>query len=220
MMVVEILQLNAGKRRSLRNDLNAYLQGNKKRRIKAMLLQEPPTIKGKKNQNKYRVSSLQKGNMYYDGKGEAPRAAIYVDFATDKASKVFMLSEFTGRDQVAVQFDLTLPGGAVIKSVLCSIYLPGDTEDFKEDLNYITNIKKYCDIHKRELIIGGDFNSHNKIWGDTKTTTRGDETLELIIREGLYLLNKGTTPTYDQGNGRTSVIDLTLATKRIAEKNF
>lgn len=211
-MVIEIMQLNAGKRHLAWDALNVYLQGLK-RRIKVMLIQEPQTIKDK-------VRNLVKGNTYADGKGKAPRTAIYVDYATDKKCNAFLISELTDRDHVAIQLDLQLPGGAIIKSVICSIYLPGDSKDITEDLRFITKIRKYCNVNNRELIIGGDFNSHNEIWGSATTTPRGDETLDIIIKEGLHLLNKGSMPTYDQGNGRQSVIDLTLATKRISEKIF
>src|SRR5688572_6751693 len=70
--------------------------------------------------------------------------------------------------------------------------------------------------HKRSILVG-DFNAHNKAWGDSETNKRGKFVEEILTENNLVVLNTGqaTHITSNQSNSN-SVIDLSISSQDIA----
>ncbi|KAM7297864.1 hypothetical protein ISCGN_023015 [Ixodes scapularis] len=71
-------------------------------------------------------------------------------------------------------------------------------------------------IHAREqgiIILGGDFNSHNELWGDRKTTARGKRLQEALAQTDLEYSGTGQ-PTFIGRGVERSVLDLTFCSAR------
>ena len=66
------------------------------------------------------------------------------------------------------------------------------------------------------LIIGGDANSHNTMWGSFDTNARGKVQWEFIVSIRLVVCNKGHEPTFVVAN-RREVLDITLESIGMAE---
>lgn len=64
-------------------------------------------------------------------------------------------------------------------------------------------------VHGGDLIVCGDFNCHNTLWGSTHTSRGGRRLGEAIKDADLALANDGS-PTYLRGATYSSVLDLTL----------
>ena len=81
----------------------------------------------------------------------------------------------------------------------------------------IEEIEKY-----KNVIMGGDFNSHHKTWGSQKTDGFGKIIEEIINNSGLVILNevfidqnKNKSTYINNPNQAKSVIDLTIVTNNI-----
>jgi ribonuclease HI len=72
-------------------------------------------------------------------------------------------------------------------------------------------------LKKEKIIIGGDFNAHDLLWGGRSTNKFGEIVLEIIRDFHLSLLNDGSD-TYINKRGENSAIDLTFTTKNIHNK--
>ena len=70
-----------------------------------------------------------------------------------------------------------------------------------------------------EIIIVGDFNSHNRFWGSKKTDANGKKIEDFIEQNNLVLLNDGAGTRLNPQNGSKSCIDLTISTKQFATKS-
>lgn len=91
----------------------------------------------------------------------------------------------------------TLVSSSIVKSKLNSIF---------SKLNKIKN-----------LVLGGDFNAHNKMWNSCKNDTFGGIVSQIITESDLVLLNYGNEhSTISRPDARSSVIDLTLASADIS----
>lgn len=66
---------------------------------------------------------------------------------------------------------------------LVNIYIPPDKKIDKKDLQEV------IDQVNKPLIIMGDFNAHNQLWGATKTTTRGKIIEEILNDNNLNVMN-------------------------------
>lgn len=69
-----------------------------------------------------------------------------------------------------------------------------------------------------EVIVAGDFNAKSSVWGMTWTDSRGREVTEMAARLDLVFLNEGTTSTFRRSGCRGTIIDLTMATTRVASR--
>lgn len=83
-----------------------------------------------------------------------------------------------------------------------SIYIPPDSPN--DELMYMNEINAEC------CVIGGDFNSHNKIWSNAKENTRGKNLQGWITSKNLKILNDRKKPTYFGKNGYSSTPDIVL----------
>uniref|UniRef100_A0A6M2DQW1 Putative 115 kDa protein in type-1 retrotransposable element n=1 Tax=Xenopsylla cheopis TaxID=163159 RepID=A0A6M2DQW1_XENCH len=100
---------------------------------------------------------------------------------------------------------------------IMSVYLsPNDSiSEFRQKLADIENtIRGFTD----EVIVAGDFNAKSPEWGTDFSDTRGNEVADLIARLDLTVLNIGATSTFRRPGFRESVLDITLASSKIANK--
>ena len=102
----------------------------------------------------------------------------------------------------------------------------GDTHlavvNYYNPCNDITNdildtlVKHVKNIEK--LLIVGDFNSHNSLWGSEKNDKNGRLIEDFLLKQNLVILNDGSGTRLDPISGRTSCLDLSLISSGIASK--
>lgn len=68
------------------------------------------------------------------------------------------------------------------------------------------------------FLIVGDFNSHNPVWGSTKTDQNGKTLENFIQNKNLVILNDGTGTRIDPCSGKTSCLDLSFTSPKLAGK--
>lgn len=214
--MVKIIQINLGKRMDAANNLK-LLQNDDTNDIGIVLLQEP-VVKGMS------IIGLHSGEIYTKSiKSARSRAAIWVRKDVDKQFKCEMIGEFCECDMITIGISLTY-GGIIKKIILSSIYMPSTYKDNKNKINFISNpINKqiedlidYCQKGNYGLIIGCDSNAHHISWGNKDNNIRGTNLKDFIDSQDLFLINRGNTPTFRQGN-KESVIDLTLTNREALE---
>ena len=110
---------------------------------------------------------------------------------------------------IAVQVTL---GGAPV--TVLSVYIPGNNHLTTRDLsNLIRDIRG-------QILITGDFNGHNYMWGSHDVDTRGEIIERFTDKHNLCILNDGThtylKPQVQHVNRPTSAIDLTISTPGLA----
>jgi ribonuclease HI/exonuclease III len=66
------------------------------------------------------------------------------------------------------------------------------------------------------VLVVGDFNSYNVLWGSARTEPRGRTVADFIDASNLVLLNTGAYTHFSLGNGSYSAIDLSLASPVVA----
>lgn len=93
---------------------------------------------------------------------------------------------------------------------ICNVYIPSSIPLSATILNDLIN-----QIPKPVVMVG-DFNAHNSIWGAVSTDHRGQETEEFIETSNLHLLNSGAPTRFNAFNGNFSAIDLTLCSTTLA----
>jgi hypothetical protein len=64
---------------------------------------------------------------------------------------------------------------------LCSVYIPPNSSPS------LTQLKHLADQLPTPLIIMGDFNGHNPLWGSKTTTDKGKKLEDFISQEGLCI---------------------------------
>ncbi|XP_046145803.1 uncharacterized protein LOC123989170 [Osmia bicornis bicornis] len=142
--------------------------------------------------SKERVGGLDMrcGSLYYDATSTRPRACIFVK----KEITALKLNEYCTADISAVKVKLNL-GGNTSELVICSAYLPYDSED-PPSTRELRALIGHCANNGLHLVIGCDANSHHTVWGSTNTNGRGTALLEYLATAGLEILNKGSAPTF------------------------
>lgn len=162
--------------------------------ISVILLQEPYQYKGG-------IKGFGLKTRVITGDKEEPWAAVVVLDDQVGAMRVDNLS-----NSHCVVVELLLPRREKIYVV--SMYC-----QFSEGMErYIYMIERIGNILKGErVIIGMDSNAHSSMWGGNYTDEKGT-LLEGIIIDGRWnLINKvGEGPTYVDGRGRKTFIDLTI----------
>ena len=87
---------------------------------------------------------------------------------------------------------------------VCSLYIPPNERIKSEDLDSLINQLP------SPMIIAGDFNAHNTMWGDRKNDPRGRLIEKFMTDHNLCLYNTGSFTYLHPGNGSLTAIDLTL----------
>ena len=130
---------------------------------------------------------------------DKPRAYIY----THKDLKTWPLDHLCSRDVASSLLDFNKEGYS--KILLCSIYWDGRIDSFP---NEAVEAMKLANSKGYTILIGGDINARNTIYGSNVTDTRGKIFEEILIKNNLLTLNIGSIPTCTAGNPG-SVIDVT-----------
>ena len=109
-----------------------------------------------------------------------------------------------------IDLDLNFQATAVVVTLhrpicICSIYIPPSYQFTIEELyELISQLPS-------PFLILGDFNSHNKLWGNTDTDNKGD-IVELFLNEYDICLLNGKDPRYlSPSTGKYSSLDLSLS---------
>ena len=145
--------------------------------------------------------------FYYKGKDVRPRAAIAIH--NQLLDKGWELTQFTTSDQVAIK--LRVDG---VETVIVSSYMdgrPGMAAPPK-DLTRVVEYAKHNGL--LPIIIGSDTNCHHYVWGNPTNDRRGDDLLDYMDCNGLSWANRGTTPTFVNSRGQSSIIDLTITNEK------
>lgn len=100
------------------------------------------------------------------------------------------------------------------KYLIINCYSPPQ-ESISYILSKIENVIQ--GVAHNKLIILGDFNAKNKIWGSKTCDEKGEDLLEFIIRHDLVLLNdKNSSPTFKTARAK-GWIDLTIVNQELKE---
>ena len=89
--------------------------------------------------------------------------------------------------------------GAERQLVVCSAYLPYDSED-PPPSRELEEFVRYCDSENLYLIVGFDSNAHHAACGSTNCNGRGEALMEFLNSSSLEILNRGNVPTFCSGN--------------------
>ena len=89
---------------------------------------------------------------------------------------------------------------------LVSMYLDQSVMEFPPEFIELVRNKGNCDI-----IIGTDSNAHSTVWNCPKTDRRGEFIEEFLIDNDLSCLNIGNSPTFENGQGHKTIIDIMIA---------
>ncbi|KAF8777628.1 Delta and Notch-like epidermal growth [Argiope bruennichi] len=75
-------------------------------------------------------------------------------------------------------------------------------------------------LPEEKIIIGADLNGHNTLWGYRSNDNRGNEVLDFILANNLYILNKSDAPPTFQRNNSIGWPDLTLCSQSIIDSSI
>lgn len=95
---------------------------------------------------------------------------------------------------------------------LLSIYRPPNINTRQSDWTHI-----FSQV-EAPLIIGGDFNAHNYLWGSNKNDHVGHQIINTADDLGLIIINQGAATRLDKPGCQKSVVDITLVSPDIANK--
>jgi hypothetical protein len=87
---------------------------------------------------------------------------------------------------------------------------------FQGMLNDIITQIQNTNSNSKNIIIGGDFNSHHPLWGSETESRKGKEVAELITKHDLVLLNDGSVTRLGTNGQRNTMIDITLVSQNLA----
>lgn len=97
------------------------------------------------------------------------------------------------------------------KTMIVNFYNPGGVIKV-DDLDKLINNKDVS------VIICGDFNSYNTLWGSDRTDRNGNVIESFIDTHDLFCLNDGSGTRLDTHTGKMSCIDLTFCSQSLAHK--
>ena len=95
---------------------------------------------------------------------------------------------------------------------ICSIYCPPNNYIDSNDLEHLLS-----QIHGPVMMLG-DFNSHNPLWGSDHITPKGRVIENFISQNDLCLFNDGSYTFLHSGNGSYSAIDLSFASPTLFKR--
>jgi len=125
-----------------------------------------------------------------------------------------MLPGFCCRDLIRV-LAKDIEDGAERRLVVCSAYLPYDSED-PPPSNEFEELVQYCEKENLYLVIRCDSSAHYTAWGSTSCNDRGEALVEFLNSSKLGILNQSNEPTFWSGY-RLEVIDITLGSFGLLE---
>jgi hypothetical protein len=120
---------------------------------------------------------------------------------------IWVLPGFSCRDLVAVIVKY-VEDGAERRLVVCSAYLPFDSEE-PPPSRELETLVRYCERENLCLIVGCNSNAHHTAWGSTNCIGRREAVMEFLNSSNLEIINRGNEPIFCNGFWR-EVIDTTL----------
>jgi len=196
---IKIVQINLMKSWHALNDLIMYSQ---QENIDIALVSEPPVTHGKLlERSRYTtIQHDQATNEHWN------KTAILIFNPTIVTSYTHAFTS-SNLVKIAIKFsNKTI--------ILISVYNE-PTSDIDDYLNQIDNL---LDVNTN-VIIAGDFNARNKIWGDVVTNIRGQKLDYFAERKDLTIINcNNTAPTFETMRGGKRIfssVDVTMATLEI-----
>lgn len=106
-------------------------------------------------------------------------------------------------------------GYGLIALVSCYVSPNIDIEEYQQFLEELADC--LGDLEGMEIILSGDFNARSKLWGERRTTDRGELLEQWVNRFDMRLMNEGNSPTCIRPQGM-SIVDLTWVTAGLTEK--
>ena len=73
--------------------------------------------------------------------------------------------------------------------------------------------------NNENVLIMGDFNAHNVLWGSEKTDKNGEVIEHFLNKNSLIILNNGERTRLDPRTGKTSCLDLSITSPSLACKS-
>ena len=194
---INFTQINLKKSKAATGDLSLHIL-NKENPI---ILAQEPHVNGKGIISKV---SLDMKTVAFRNTKVRPRACIYHHKAM--SNQLWPMESLTTKDCAVVQTEVDGK-----QTIIASCYM--DRNDKLCPPQALRNVVIHAKTHKLGLIIGSDVNAHNTAWNsricDNHAKERGDNLLDFIIANNLFIENVGDTPTFDNGRW-TNVIDLTI----------
>ncbi|XP_029054595.1 uncharacterized protein LOC114881878 [Osmia bicornis bicornis] len=166
------------------------------------LIQEPWIIQGQVG-----GLDLKQGSIFHGDLEIGPRTCVYVK----RGLRATKLAEFCTRDQAAVLVPAGA-GGSGANLVVCSTYLPYDSEG-PPPTRELRELVDYCKVRGLQLVIGCDANAHHIVWDSSDINKRGEALLEYLAITDLEILNRGSSPTFVTSR-RQEVLDITLGSAK------
>jgi hypothetical protein len=188
---MRVVQVNIDRGKGLTLELRDSLRD---KGIGVLLIQEPYHYKGK-------LRGFGLGARVFTG-GGTPWAAVVV---LDDGLGAMRVDELSNSHCVVVE--LLLPGRerVYVASLYCQF-----SEDPGRFLDMISRIRQR--LRGSRIVLGVDANAHSQLWGGDVTDDRGILFEGAILDGGWRLLNRVEEgPTYEDGRGRSTFIDLTLS---------
>lgn len=187
---LNIIQVNLGRSfkatQTLTNNLLEFKQD-------ISLIQEPYALK-----NKIIGFSLKNRIISSD---DTPKTATIIH---NKDIEVFPY-------QITPKIIITKLKWKKITVTIINCYIP-PKENIEDTLKII---ERYIQANPNEhIIVAGDFNAKNRIWGGAITDEKGIELLEFIDINNLNVINNDSIPTFETRNGR-SWIDITAVSQSV-----
>ena len=96
---------------------------------------------------------------------------------------------------------------------LVSLYLDSKVLGFPDKFKDLIRHKGNYDI-----LIGTDSNSHSTLWNCPASDKQGELLEQFLFYNNLSCLNVGNNPTFRNGSGDSTIIDLTLANYHLAQR--
>lgn len=142
-------------------------------------------------------------NVYHSNKEGSPhRGGVVILVRSSIPHTEINLN--TGMTANAIKFQ-GRPGVSI-----CNVYVQHDYIYQERDLDHLV-----AQLPGRKFI-GGDFNAHSTVWGNSRTDRRGRCITDTLEREDLILLNDGS-PTLLSTRGTYTAIDLSIASPTLAQ---
>jgi len=82
----------------------------------------------------------------------------------------------------------------------------------------VNKLEEIEGLDRNNVVMCGDFNAHNTLWGAEKTDNNGQVIEEVMNDRNLVCLNDGRRTRIDIRTGKESVLDLTILSSRMALK--
>ncbi|CAK1589899.1 unnamed protein product [Parnassius mnemosyne] len=156
------------------------------------------------------VKSIPGINIFQFSNGNRVKACI---MTKSSCGSVLGLSQFSSANLSAVQLNI---GGC--KLYIASVYIEPNSDDHNTLQRLDNFLKMTSNCHQ---LVGGDFNGWHPIWGSERANSRGNEVVDIVYGNDMFLCNRGHTPTFETvsyGRVRSSYIDLTLASSSIYDR--